>query len=1056
MTRPPAVGALAAWAAPSPGPDDGDRGSAAPTVKPTPFRAASFDDVHGAVAAALLLMSAVPHRDGAGTIGIAIALGDPEAARAEADALASHAPPGSVLLTPAAVEAIGHRLPDGLALRAESVTTEDGRLTAFALRSATEVVPHALPIPTTRLIGRASELRELRDLLAAHRLVTLAGPPGSGKTRLAVELGRLALGTFADGAWFVPLAPIQDDGLVGHAVARALDLSEKPGTPMSEVVAQHLGPRRLLLILDNFEHLLSGASVVAEWLAVAPELHVVVTSREPLHLSGEWEFEVPPLRVPNDATDPRAAEAEAVQLFTERARAVDATFETDGPTLRDVVQICRRLDGLPLAVELAAARAKALPVASILGRLERSLELLTRGARDIPERHHSLRAAVSWSHDLLTPAEQVFFRRLAAFRGGWSLDAADAVTTAHELGQDALDLTTSLLDKSLIRRHSDPGGEPRYDMLEVIREFADEQLKATDEDGQTMERHAIWFLDLAERAAPKLTGVERGRWLDQLEGELDNLRTALRWALDHRRIELGMRLAAALWRFWQIRAHMSEGRQVLAELLEADAEVDPQIRARALSAAGSLAYWQNDGLPCMQLYEASLELRRQQGDPAEVASSLYDLGHAISCVAAVKDTVRGRTLLIESLELYQSLGSPMGEAWLLWALGCNRHFAGDNQAAIDEIGLALDRFRGLDDPFGLAWALTMRGAAAQVAGQHELATGHFREALPIFAEVDDVSGLDSVIEHLARAAAAGGDARRAVLLAAAAARIRGISESAIMLMVHASQPGGVRPLWHDREKLPLTPEEVERLTREGEAMTTAEAVAYALAEEGPPVVAGLRIRALGPMHVERGGQQLQRWGGDKAGSRQAQAIFAFLFDRGPAGISKDEAVELLWPDLAIKRGDLAFHRTLGGLRAMLEEGRQSGNVISYEGGRYRLAPSLVEWSDVAAFERLLDEAAGLQGRGRIAVLEEARDLYRGAFLDDCPFYGDSVFVEERREYLRTRHENLLVELGDRYAAQGEAALAMARFREALTLDPESARARSGMARLGAVAEVDSV
>jgi predicted ATPase len=1050
------VGALAAWAAPPPGPDDGDRDSPVSAVKPTPFRSASFDDVHGAVTAALLLMSAVPHRDGAAPIGIAIAVGDPEGARAEADTLGSHAPPGSILLTPAAVEAIGHRMPDGMALRAESVTTEDGVLTAFAMRIATEVVPHSLPVPATRLIGRSSELRELRDLLAVHRLVTLAGPPGSGKTRLAVELGRSVLGTFADGAWFVPLAPIQDDGLVAHAVARALDLSEKPGSPMSEVVAQHLASRRLVLIFDNFEHLLSGAVVVAQWLAGAPGLHVLVTSREPLHLSGEWEFEVPPLRVPRDASDPRAAEVEAVQLFTERARAVDASFEADGPTLRDVVQICRRLDGLPLAVELAAARAKALPVASILGRLERSMELLTRGARDIPERHHSLRAAVSWSHDLLTPQEQAFFRRLAAFRGGWSLDAADAVTVAGELGENALDLTTSLLDKSLLRRHSEPGAEPRYDMLAVIREYADERLRAAEEDDLTMERHAIWFLGLAERAAPMLTGLDRGEWLDQLERELDNLRTALRWSLDHGRIELGMRLAAALWRFWQIRAHMSEGRQVLAELLEFEAEVDPAVRARALSAAGSLAYWQNDGEACEQLYDASLELRRALGDPAELASSLYDLGHALSCVAAVKDPERGRRLEEEALEIYRSLDSRMGEAWLVWALGCNAHFAGDNRRAMNELGQAIELFRTLGDPFGLAWALTMCGLAAMLVGQRQVAAQHLREALPIFAEVDDVSGIDSVLEHLARLAAAEGDPRRAVRLAAAAARVRGISESAIIKMVYAGQPAGSRPLMLDRAKLPLTPDEVEALTHEGEVMTTAEAVAYALSVEATQAATGLRVRALGPMQVERDGRRIQRWGGDKAGSRQAQAIFAFLFDRGAAGITKDEAVELLWPDLTIKRGDLAFHRTLGGLRAVLEEGRHDRNAISYESGRYRLTPELVEWSDIAAFEQLLDGAAGLEGAARAAALEEARDLYRGDVFDDCPFYGDSAFAEERRAYLRGRHEDLLVDLGDLYAVLHDEAQALARFRQALTVNPESARARSGIDRLGPMAEAGAV
>ena len=1051
MTRGSEVGALAAWAVPLPGPDERDRGSTVSEAPSTPFRTASFDDVHGAVAAALLLMSAVPHRDGTTPIGIAIAVGDAEEARAEADALASRAPPGSILLTPAAVEAVGHRLPDGMALRAESLTTDDGALTAFALRAAADVVPHSLPTPATRLIGRTAELRELRELLAAQRLVTLAGPPGSGKTRLAMELGRSTLGSFTDGAWFVPLAPIQDERLIAHAVARALDLPEQPGTPISEVIAQHLAPRRVLLIFDNFEHLLSGAGVVAHWLAGAPGLHVLVTSREPLHLSGEWEFEVPPLRVPSDPNDPRAAEVEAVQLFVERARAVDASFETDAPSLRDVVRICLRLDGLPLAVELAAARAKALPVASILGRLEHSMELLTRGARDIPPRHHSLRAAVSWSHELLTPAEQAFFRRLAAFRGGWSLDAAEAVTAAQELGQDALDLTTSLLDKSLVRRHGGPSGEPRYDMLEVIREYAHERLRETEEEERTVERHAVWFLDLAERAAPMLTGMERGPWLDQLQREVDNLRTALRWALDHGRIELGMRLAAALWRFWQTRAHMSEGRQILAELLKAEAEVEPVVRAHALSAAGSLAYWQDDG-EAISLYEASLELRRGLGDPGELASGLYDLGHAVSCVAAVKDPARGRALELEALEIYRSLDSPIGVAWLVWALGCNAHFAGNNLQAVDELADAIALFRQLGDPFGLAWALTMHGLAAALVGQRTLAAEHFREALPIFAEVDDVSGIDSVLEHLARVSAADGDPRRAVRLAAAAARIRGISESAIIRMVYAGQPAGSRPLMLDRDRLPLTPEEVEALSAEGEAMSTADAVAYALLVEAPQELAGLRIRALGPMHVDRDGKRIQRWGGDKAGSRQAQAIFAFLVDRGAAGITKDEAVELLWPEMTIKRGDLAFHRTLGGLRAVLDEGRQSGNVISYEHGRYRLAPGIVEWSDVDAFEQLIDDAARLAPAERAAMLEEAHDLYRGDLFDDCPFYGDSAAVDARRAYLRGRYEDLLVDLGDLYETLEDGSMALARFRQALAVNPDSARAAAGIGRLRAIAE----
>jgi predicted ATPase/DNA-binding SARP family transcriptional activator len=1036
MAGPRDVSALAAWAA-IPDPKAGDGSGTASAMRSAPFRAALFDDTQGAVAAALLLIGAVPHGEAASPLAIAIALGDSDAARAEADALASRAPQGSILLTPAAVEAMGHRLPDGMALRAQSVTTDRGDLTAFALRSAAEVVPHSIPLPPTRLIGRASALRELRDLVATERLVTLAGPPGSGKTRLAVEVGRSGLGTFAHGAWFVPLAPIQEVRLVPDAVARTLGLEEQAGSPMTDVVRQHLVSRRLLLILDNFEHLLSGAPLVAEWLAAAPGVRVLATSREPLHLSGEWEVHLPPLQVPADPDDPAVGQVDAVQLFVERARAVDASFQTDRETLRDVARICRRLDGLPLAVELAAARAKTLPVATILGRLERSMELLSRGGPDIPARHHSLRTAVSWSHDLLTPAEQAFLRRLSAFSGGWSLEAADAVSAAEELGQSALDLTTSLLDKSLIRRDADAGSEPRYEMLVVIREYAHERLEVAGELEQTAERHATWYLELAERAAPHLTGRERGEWLDRLERELDNLRTALRWALDRRRVEWGMRLAAALWRFWHTRAHISEGRQILAELLALEDDVEPIIRARALSAAGSLAYWQNDAEACTALYESSLALRREVGDPAETASGLYDLGLALGIMAPVKDPPRGRRLELEALEIYRSLGDRLGEAWLIWALGCNAHFSDDNRRAADELGQAVELFGGLEDPFGLAWALTMHGLAAIRLRQRKLAYARFREALPIFAEVNDVSGIDSVLEHLGRLAAADGAARRAVRLAAAAARIRGISESLVMQMAYPDQP------WH---RLPLTQEEIELATREGQAMTTAEAVAYALADETKADEGELRVYALGSTRVDRGGRPIRRWGGDKAGSRQAQAIFSFLVDRGEAGITKDEAVELLWPDLPIKRGDLAFHRTLGGLRSVLEEGRP-GNAITYDGGRYRLATDIVAWSDIAAFEQLLDRAGGLDGRESIGLLEEARGLYRGPLFDDCPFYGDSAFVEERRAYLRGRFEDLLLDLGDRYATLAEAATAAARYRHALAINPDSSRALAALERI---------
>lgn len=1042
------VSALAAWAGGPIPPGAGE----APLMAGFPFRTATFDGPQSAVAAALLLVSTSPHADDGGAIRIGIATGEPDAAAREASSIAAWAAPGSIVMTAGAMEALEHRLPDGMALRTETLMIGGRPLSVFALRAASEVVPHSLPRPSTRLIGRGSELREIRDLLREQRLVSLTGPPGSGKTRLALEIGRVTLGTFPDGVWFAALAPIQDPDLVSTAVAESLGLKEEAGVPMMDVVGRYLAQRDLLLIMDNFEHVLDAATSVAGWLETAPRLRVLATSRAPLHLSGEYEVVVPPLMVPSNPDDPEAWNTEAVQLFNERARAVAPDFQPDARTLPDIARICRRLDGLPLALELAAARAKALPAAAIRRRLEQSLELLKQSNRDAPARHRSLHAAVSWSHSLLSPAEQAALRRLSVFRGGWDLEAADAVTLdSTELGVDPLELMTSLLDESLIRRQLDVRTEPRYDMLETLREYGRERLLEAGEAEDTDERHARWFLELAERLAPSLTGRDQRASLDRLERESDNLRAALRWAIDRRAVELGMRLAAALWRFWQMRGHIGEGRQLLAELMAIDAEVDARVRARALSAAGSLAYWQNDRAAATGFYEASVELRRGIGDPAELASGLYDLGHALSVLGPEPDSARGRALETEALEIYRSLGDETGEAWLIWALALNSNFAGDHATAIEELARGIDAFRNLDDPFGLAWALTMHGVAAARLERYEGAAASLREALGIFAAVDDVSGIETVLEHLARLAMARGDVRRAIRLTAAAARVHGIGQTAIVEMGDSVDGRRLLPT-HG-----LTDEEMDAARREGEAMTTAEAVEYALQADDAQVAAqsGLWAYVLGRMRAERGGVPVRSWGGEKAGSRQAQAIFAFLFDRGEIGVSKDEVTELLWPDLPIRRGDLAFHRTLGGLRSVLDEHRTGASSIAYSGGRYRLNPEVVAWSDVAAFEDLLAKSTQLDGRAAIDALEEARVLYRGDLFDDCPVYGDSSEVEERRAYLRGRFEDLLVQLGDRYSELGDSGAAAARYRQALAVNPTSPRATAGLARVGAVGRAEA-
>ncbi|MDQ3937704.1 MAG: hypothetical protein M3253_03380, partial [Chloroflexota bacterium] len=847
-----------------------------------------------------------------------------------------------------------------------------------------------------------------------------------------------------DGAWFVPLAPLNDPGLVPSAVATVLGLKEDPALPTADVVARHIVGRDLLLILDNFEHLLEASTVIPDWLAAAPTLRLLVTSRAVLRLSFELEFPVPPLSLPAVGDDQRAMESEAVRLFLERAAAAQAGFAPDDAALTDVARICNRLDGLPLALELAAARTKLLPPAAILDRLEHNLEVLSHGPLDVPDRHRSLGAALAWSHDLLSDTEKRFLRQLAVFKGGWGLDAAEAVT---RVGRDSqlLELCASLLDKSLIQRHPS-GPSPRYEMLETLREYGLERLKEAGELEATRQRHALWFVALAEKAQPLLTGSEQRPWLDRLEQDHDNLRAALRWAIDAEKVDIGFRLAIALWRFWQIRGHIGEGRRWLAELLERATDAAPPLHAAGLSAAGSLAYWQQDMSSACDLYEASLVIRRALGDPHDLAEGLYDLGWALTVPGApTTDQPRARELGRQALQLFREAGDKAGEAKATWLLAWNAQASGDNVKAVEQLAHSVELFRALDDPFGLAWALHLLGMSALALDRIQLAETSWREALEVFSAADDTSGIDTALDDMATIAVMRGQPERALRLAAAAARLGQASGSRITELVrqmgHRTLTGGRR----------LSEEMVQAEWRAGESMTTAEAVAYALQRSEGTAESGLhrlRIYALGPMRVERDGVPIRRWGGEKAGSRQAQAIFAFLFDRGPRGLTKDEVTELIWPELPIQRADLAFHRTLGGLRNVLERDAPDVPAITYAGGHYRLNPALLGWSDVDAFEERLSAAATLEGDEAIAALEEARRLYRGDFMDDCPIYGDSAHVEERRSYLRGRLVDALVALAGLYERAGDLVAATAGYRQALAVSPASGGAAGGLERLG--------
>jgi predicted ATPase len=651
-----------------------------------------------------------------------------------------------------------HRLRDlNLPMRLYDLVVE-GLPADFPAPRTLDARPGNLPAQLTSFVGREAVSAEVVRLLDRARLVTLTGAGGAGKSRLALHVAEELRTGFRDGAFFADLSTVTDPGLVPPVLARALGVPES-GRPVLEAVCDHLRDRQLLLVVDNFEQVAGAGSVIERLLAAAPRIKVLVTSRVTLALRGEQELVVPPL-----------GSEEATALFVERAQAVWPEFRLTTENAPAVAEIAARLDGLPLAIELAATRTKVLTPAQILPRLQQRLTLLTTGARTLPDRQRTLRGAIAWSHDLLTDTERRLFARLSVFAGGWTLESAEAVCDPEALGVDVLDGLTSLVDKSLVRRVEAPGRPPRFSMLETIREFGREQLEACGDLEQVRRRHAEHFLDLAVEAEPHLTGPDQREWLRRCDLEQANLRAALRWAVDAADAGRAQAAAGALWRFWQQRGHLAEGRRWLEEVLAMPSGRAPTAaRAKALAGAGGIAWWQEDIAAARRLYEEALAVERELGDPARIADALYNLAFV---AGADRDFEGAFRLFEESRELFRLAGDEAGVARADWMLPIRDMVAGRWDAPQAKAAEAVATWRRTGDRFrlgdGLVWLAVVYARAGRPADAHAA----MAEARELFGDNDSPIGMLSVLLGQSYLARWEGRYEDAVRLAGAAASLR--------------------------------------------------------------------------------------------------------------------------------------------------------------------------------------------------------------------------------------------------------------------------------------------
>ncbi len=782
--------------------------------------------------------------------------------RAARIAAAGHG--GQIVVSEAVRGLIGADLPDGVILRGLGAhrlkdlgepqlllqVEAEGLALEFPPLRSIDARPNNLPTQLTSFVGREREQEEAGALLAANRLVTLTGPGGTGKTRLSLQVAANAAEDFPDGIFFVALETVREPILVPSRLAAAVGIAEPARRTASEVLEEWLAGKQVLFVLDNFEQVIDAGPLVADLLRVAPGLKVLATSRAPLHVSGEQEYPVPGLPTPPDPSQMTALERaqlpaavrnfdlatlgtyEAVRLFIARANAVKPGFQVTNENAPAVAAICARLRGMPLAIELAAARIKLLSPDAILSRLEHQLNVLAAGSRDLPERQQTLRGAIAWSYDILDEACRLLLDRLSVFEGDIEIEAAEAVCgPASELGQEVIDGLLSLANQSLIRTIEDPA-EPRFEMLDTIREFATEMLDGRGQRAELEQRHGAWFAAYVERGAAQLSGDDQRTWLERFEHAHDNVRIALDRAAAREDGEVAIGLAFHTWRFWQKRGHLYEARRRLDAMAAADwSRRDPILRARLLEALGGVAWWQGDIKAMATAYEEAAAIWRAMENPSELANALYNdsFAYAVPDSADVKlgeadPEGKGRALLEEALALYRTLGDERGEANVLWGLGNLRYFSLDADPGSEEFALALEKFRRVGDRTMETWSLHMLAGALLRLGRLDEARQDMLQALRQFHAASDAAGVTLVLDDLSALAVTIGEPERGARLWGAArhlvsttgATLATVVDDAIQLQVRANV------------RTAMAPDVLDRLAAEGAALTLDEAVAYAL------------------------------------------------------------------------------------------------------------------------------------------------------------------------------------------------------------------------------------